>query len=728
MPLRSSPPTAMALAVLFLLHPHAHAQAAGDGPGKAGTRALPAVNVEASADASAQGLAPAYTGGQVATGARLGILGRQDALETPFSITSYTRELIQNQQAASVGDVLLNDSAVRMARGFGNFQQVYLIRGLPVFSDDMSYNGLFGLLPRQYLAAEFIERVEVLRGANAFLNGAAPGGSGLGGAVNVVPKRAPNEPLTQATLGVQTGGHAYAAADVGRRLSDDRLGLRLNLVRRDGDTAVDGESRELDAAALGVDWRDGGLRLSADLGFQDHRMKASQPNVTIGAGLPIPDAPDASRSIAQPWTFSNERDTFGTVRAEYDFREGLTGWVAAGMRDGEESGRFANPTVGTASGDFSAYRFDNIRRDRVATGEVGLRGDLRTGAVRHRVSASYAAYALDSRNAYAMSAFTAIGGNIHAPAMVPAPAADFFTGGNFADPLRTEKTRTASFGLADVMSFMDERLLVTLGLRHQRIETSSFDYETGDRLSSYSDSAVTPVAGVLYRIDPGLSAYATYIEGLVKGDVAPATSGGEPVANAGEALQPYRTKQVELGLKFDRGRLGGGIALFQSRKPMAGVDADRIFGIVGHQRNRGLEMTAYGLAAPGWKVLGGLSLLDSDVEGRDAIGSPDVQANVGVEWSPSGWRGFALEGRAIYTSSQYADAASAQELPSWTRVDLGARYVLPIGGRQLLTLRARIENLADRDYWASAGGYPGAGYLTLAAPRTLVVSASVDFF
>src|SRR5690606_18130633 len=103
-----------------------------------------------------------------------------------------------------------------------NFQQVYMIRGLPVFSDDMSYNGLYGLLPRQYLAAEFIERVEVLRGANAFLNGAAPGGSGLGGAVNVVPKRAPNEPLTQATLGVQTGGHAYAAADVARRFSDDR--------------------------------------------------------------------------------------------------------------------------------------------------------------------------------------------------------------------------------------------------------------------------------------------------------------------------------------------------------------------------------------------------------------------------------------------------------------------------------------------------------------------------
>ena len=40
------------------------------------------------------------------------------------------------------GDVLQNDSAVRVARGFGNYQQLYMVRGLPVYSDDMSYNGL----------------------------------------------------------------------------------------------------------------------------------------------------------------------------------------------------------------------------------------------------------------------------------------------------------------------------------------------------------------------------------------------------------------------------------------------------------------------------------------------------------------------------------------------------------------------------------------------------------
>ena len=54
------------------------------------------------------------------------------------------------------------------------------MRGMPVYSDDIACDGLYGLLPRQYVASEFFECVEVLRGANAFLNGAAPGCSGVG--------------------------------------------------------------------------------------------------------------------------------------------------------------------------------------------------------------------------------------------------------------------------------------------------------------------------------------------------------------------------------------------------------------------------------------------------------------------------------------------------------------------------------------------------------------------
>ncbi len=166
-------------------------------------------------------LPPAYAGGQVATGGRAGILGNLDTMETPFSTTNYTADLIVNQQAKSVADVLLNDPNVRVARGFGNFQELFMIRGFPAYSDDMTYNGIYGILPRQFVASEFLERVEVFRGASAFLNGAAPGGSNLGGAINLVPKRAPHDGLTRLTAGYESTAAGYLAADVGRRFGED---------------------------------------------------------------------------------------------------------------------------------------------------------------------------------------------------------------------------------------------------------------------------------------------------------------------------------------------------------------------------------------------------------------------------------------------------------------------------------------------------------------------------
>ena len=135
-------------------------------------------------------LQDSYAGDQLARGGRAGMLGNLDMMDAPFAGLSYTQQLIRDQQAKSVADVLQNDPVVRVAKGFGNFQELYVIRGFPVFSDDMTYNGIYGILPRQYVAAELLERVEVFRGANTFLNGAAPGGSGIGGAFNLVPKRA----------------------------------------------------------------------------------------------------------------------------------------------------------------------------------------------------------------------------------------------------------------------------------------------------------------------------------------------------------------------------------------------------------------------------------------------------------------------------------------------------------------------------------------------------------
>lgn len=692
---------------------------------------LQSVEITASADASADGLTQPYAGEQVARGGRVGILGNRDYMETPFTSTSYTSQLIQDQQARSVSDIVQNDPSVRVARGFGNMQELYVVRGFPLFSDDISYNGLYGLLPRQYVAAEFIERAEVFRGASAFLNGAAPGGTGLGGAINLLPKRAPNEPLTRMTVGANSDGQGTVAADLGRRFGEgNQFGIRLNAAKRAGETGVEDENQTLDMFALGLDYQGDRLRLSADVGHQYHFLDNPRPSVTPNGG--IPSAPDADDNFAQPWTYSKEKQTFGTFRAEYDFADTITGWAAAGVRNGEEQNRLANPRS-TPAGITTATRFDNSREDRVSTGEIGLRGRTQTGAVSHQLVTSASTYSSEERNAWAASnSDTPFDGNLYHPYDAPIPLLTSGLG-SLSDPKVAERIHTHSIAIADTMGFLDERLLVTLGARRQGIEIKGYNNVTGNRTSHYNRYETTPVAGILYQLNDELSVYANYIEGLTKGDTAPAESGGQQVLNSGTSLAPYVAKQTEIGLKYDGGNLGGSIAVFSTERPF-GIVENQVFREGGEQRNRGIELSVFGEPAYGTRLLGGLTLLDAEQkktlngvnDGNDAIGVPKVQANIGGEWDVPGVQGLTLTSLVVHTGKQYASASNDLRLPSWTRLDLGARYRMTIDDRDV-TFRARLDNATGRDYWASAGGYPGANYLVLGAPRTLSVSATVDF-
>ncbi|MBU2136867.1 MAG: TonB-dependent receptor, partial [Alphaproteobacteria bacterium] len=113
-------------------------------------------------------------------------------------------------------------------------------------------------------------------------------------------------------------------------------------------------------------------------------------------------------------------------------------------------------------------------------------------------------------------------------------------------------------------------------------------------------------------------------------------------------------------------------------------------------------------------------------DGKTAIGVPERQANLNVEYDLPALPGLTLDGRLVYTGEQFANEANTLELDAWTRLDLGVRYSFETQGRPL-TLRARVENVTDESDWLSAGGYPGANYLVLGAPRTFILSASVDF-
>lgn len=694
---------------------------------------LEKVVVTASADASATGVIKAYAGGQVARGARAGLLGNKDMLDTPFAITAYTSELIQDQQARSVGDVLQNDPSVRVARGFGNFQESYFIRGYLLNSDSVAYNGLYGLLPRQYISASLFERVEVLKGASAFLNGASPDGDAIGGSINLLPKRAANSDLTRLSTGYSSGNQRQLALDVSRRFGEDKeQGLRLNLARRDGGTAIDGEDAELSLASLGWDWRGENARLSADIGFQEHKLKGTRTNVTLGSGLTsVPVAPDAESNWAQPWSYSNERDVFGTVRGELDIKPELTAWAAAGFRQSEEANSLANLTVTSLSGAANTSRFDNTREDDVQTYEAGLRGKATTGAIGHEwvLSANY--YQLEKRNAYAWDYFNTLSTNLYQPVAGEQRAfsTSAFRGNNLASPALTGRSTLKSVAVGDTLSLLDQRVLLTLGVRHQQLDLLNLNYNTGTVSSHYDQDRLSPLAGLVVKVLPGLSLYGNYVEGLSQGGTAPTTA-----ANSGQMLSPYVSKQQELGVKYDLGKLALGAAYFHTVKPRGVTNAANVYAADGEERHQGLELTAFGQPAKGVRVLGGITLLDTELrqtgsassEGKHSIGVPALQANLGLELDVASVSGLSLDARVVHTGKMYANEANTLSVPGWTRVDLGARYLTEIGG-QLVTLRGRVDNVANRNYWASSGGYPGNGYLVLGAPRTVSVNASVDF-
>jgi len=697
-------------------------------------------------------LPPAYAGGQVATGGRVGLFGAMDVMNTPFSSTSYTEELIRNQQAGSVAEVLQNDPSVRISKGFGNFQELYVIRGFPIFSDDMTYNGLYGVLPRQFVAAELLERVEVFRGATAFLNGAAPGGSGVGGAVNLVPKRAGGDPLTRLTAGWQQGGELYAAADLSRRFGlDDAWGVRLNLAARDGENAVENEEREMRVVGLGVDHRGDRARFSADLGWQSNRLDDPRPQVTPNGA--IPDAPPADGNFAQPWTYTDEEQLFGAVRGEFDVTDAVTVWAALGGRDGEERNTLANPHA-DADGTLSGSRFDNGRRDQVFSADVGVRADFDTGSVGHRLVASAAQVQSREKNAYALSAGYAAG-TLEAPIYVPAPAVS--GAGSLTDPGVVGRVRTTSFAVADMLTLLDGRLLATAGARYQEIDTRSYHYETGAPTGGYASDAVTPVFALVYKPGDRISLYGNYSEALIPGKTAPAVistrvDGWGPlpvpvtVINGGEVLEPFRGEQIEAGVKYDGGSFGGTLSVFRTTlpselftvvstgDPSTGARPTGAYSAGGEQENRGVELTVFGEPVEGLRLLGGATWLDAEItralnpslDGKSVIGVPDFQANLNLEWDVRAVDGLTLEGRLVHTGAQPANGANTAELDAWTRLDAGVRYDFVAGGRDM-SLRARVENLADEDQWVAVGGYPGSNYLTLGAPRTFTVSLSADF-
>lgn len=689
--------------------------------------------IEVSSDASQSGLTKEFAGGQVAAGSRAGILGNKTNLENPFATTGYTNKFIQDKQARSVADVLKNDPNVRVARGFGNFQESYFMRGFITNSDDILYNGLFGLLPRQYIASEMFERVEVQRGSSAFLNGVAPGGGSIGGTIALMPKRASMEDLNRFNIGISSEERTNIGADVSRRFGDNKeFGVRLNAAHTEGESAIDNDHARNTVFHLGLDWKGESTRVSADLGYQKNYLSSPRPSVTLSGVTEVPAAPKATSNWGQRWTYSEERDVFGTLRAEYDFLPNLTGYAAYGFRDGKESNVLANLTVRNNNGDSTQYRFDNARRNIIHTGEVGLKGAFETGAIGHEAVLSANRYQEKRKNAYVMDWQNTFTTDLYSPRYINgiAYSANALKGNDLDSPAVTNRVVLTSVALGDTLSFLDKTLQVTLGARWQQLSSKDFAYNTGTQSASYKEARISPSVGVVYRFTPEVSVYGNYIESLSQGGSAPSNA-----VNQGETLKPYVAKQKEVGVKYEsESGFGASLALFSTEKPRGYLDANNFYTTKGKDRHDGAEINLYGQVTENVRLLGGVTFLhakqrdtgSSTTDGKYTIGVPKFQGNLGLEYDVKAIDGLTLESRVTYTGSSYADAQNTLKVKDWIRLDVGARYITMLGNTPV-TLRARLDNVTHKKYWESVGGYPNYGYLVSGAPRTLSVSATIDF-
>lgn len=688
----------------------------------------------------ALGAPPApYAGGQVASGGGLGLLGNRSVMDAPFNQTSYTAELIQNQQARTIRDVLINDPSVRVIQPAGGGADGLFIRGFYYDSGDYALNGLSGIAPYYSTGANFIERVEVLKGPSAVLNGMTVGGTGassagaVGGSVNLVTKHAADVDITQLTTTYASKSQFGEQIDVSRRYGEHKeWGVRLNSTYSNGNTPWNRQTDEFGNVALALDYRGETVRAAVDIGYQADVLSQPLRFFSIGSTV-IPPPPKAGTNFQVPWAYYHPTDFFSTVKGEVDLTDWMTAYASFGYHDSNINYRYPSPTITNLSappstaqlGGLTSRPFTGKETFETLAGETGVRMTADLGPVNHAVNVGYS---ITDRtyNQRAMVPSGVIYWNLYTePTNIAQPTFD-----TLAANQRTN-VDLWSVGVTDTMSMWDKRLQFTMGVRRQTAGSSVTDYRTPANSRSEQDTSVwTPAYAVVIKPIEQISLYANYIEGLQ----TPVVVGGT-FLNRGTVFPPGQTKQAEAGIKVDFGRITTTLSGFDISQPsivsvvVPGGTEQRLNG---RQRNRGIELNVFGEVTPAIRLLGGVATIhgvqeqaaDASNNGKDAVGVPRFTANIGAEWDTPFVRDFTLTGRVVYTSSQYVNVANTLTIPEWTRVDLGARYTFtsPWNGKPIV-VRGSIENVFNKAYWASAY----SSVITLGAPRTYLVSTTFNF-
>ncbi|EPF81817.1 TonB-dependent receptor [Acinetobacter rudis] len=683
--------------------------------------ALPTITLEADADAQS------YANGTLAKTAHLAALGDKGTIDTPFSVMTYTSQMIEDQQSTTLAAILKNDPSIRISTNQGHFNENFQVRGFVLHNDDVALNGLYGMSPTSRLPTEFLESVTVLKGPNALVGGMSPTGN-VGAVVIANMKRADRD-LNR--IGMSFEGESYYKThfDFARRFGGgDQFGVRVNAAYADGEHIIDGLQDRQALGAIAADYRGEKLKLNFDAySVRENRDGGSPAMVSFANINQVIAAPKGSTnyfSHLKGWTNSQ----FVGLNAQYQFNPELKAFAGVGYVEKEYAGHmFGTRMILTnTQGDATSQYYSTRSKEHNVSSNIGIEGKFNTGAIQHTLGlrADYLTRKYNQHKAAGVNPFNT---NLYQPSQqgsMPEPPV--------VVPYKDDKF--VSYILTDQISLLNDQLQFILGARYQEMDTRVLTNKT-----QYNESKLSPSVAVVFKPwGENSSIYASYVEGLSAGS----TIDNPQDANDGVTFAPYQTKQYEIGAKYQQGSWLNTLAIYQIEKPDTATDKtyrdpnnSKIIQKTTdgkETRSRGIEWTATGEIYQGLNLLLNAAYTDTEItqspaskstEGNTQFGTPKFTAGLGLDYQLPFVDGVNLNTRVSYVDSQYINDNNDVKLPSFTIVDVGARYKTRLGGVET-TFLANIDNVANKKYWE---GMFNPNYALIGAERSYKVGVTFDF-
>lgn len=649
---------------------------------------------------------------------QVGAFRDQDPLDVPLTNNVLTREVLDAQGTNTLHGALRNTAGVNHAQISNSTYDNIAIRGLLV--ENRSNYRLNGSLPIINLIdtpLENKERVEVLKGGSSLYYGMVP----PSGVVNFVTKRAGSTPVTSLATSVNNHGGVDAHVDIGRRFGeDDSMGLRLNAVAGKQETGIRNYQGDRQLVSAAYDWKvNRRFTLKADV--EHYRKDVSEQAAivvptAVGGVITLPDVPDNKTNLAGSWQRYNAEATNALLRGDImlsdDWSLVLETGRAETIRDRRYS-QFQNYNLATGAGDLR-ISFANGQRYVNTNQRAELTGQIVTGSLQHELTVGYTqnerwSYSGDS------AANVTVSQNLYNPVQIAElnPV--------IATPGSVSVVNDKGVYAYDRLKF-NERWQLMAGVR-------ATDYVSQTSTRRYTDNKVSPNVSLLFKPQVDTTVYVSYLEGLEETGTAPANR-----ANAGEILAPSINRQYELGLKTRAwSKLLAQASVFQIERPQTTSDAANNFIIGGDSRYRGVELSAAGEVSPRFAVVASALFLDAEIVSVTAGGgnagelgkrpenTPRQTLSLFGEYRLKDVAGLAFNAGAYHVGERAVNNLNQAWAPSYTTYSVGTRYRTKWDGRNV-TLQANIDNLLDKDYWATAGN----GLIGTGAPRTLRVAAKFD--